>query len=83
VPDYVASNWYGFAAPKNTPSDIIDKLNKEINAALADPKIKTRLAELGGAPFASRYLPGSMVSFSIAIAMMVESKNAEVVTFAC
>jgi tripartite-type tricarboxylate transporter receptor subunit TctC len=53
VSGYVASNWYGFAAPKNTPSDIIDKLNTEINAALADPKIKARLAELGGTPFAS------------------------------
>jgi tripartite-type tricarboxylate transporter receptor subunit TctC len=53
VPDYVASNWYGFAAPKNTPSDIIEKLNIEINAALVDPKIKARLAELGGTPFAS------------------------------
>jgi tripartite-type tricarboxylate transporter receptor subunit TctC len=53
VPGYVASNWYGFAAPKNTPSDIIDKLNAEINAALADPKIKARLAELGGTPFLS------------------------------
>jgi tripartite-type tricarboxylate transporter receptor subunit TctC len=53
VPDYVASNWYGFAAPKKTSSDIVDKLNTEINAALADPKIKTRLAELGGTPFAS------------------------------
>jgi tripartite-type tricarboxylate transporter receptor subunit TctC len=53
VSGYVASNWYGFAAPKKTSSDIIDKLNTEINAALADPKIKGRLAELGGTPFAS------------------------------
>jgi tripartite-type tricarboxylate transporter receptor subunit TctC len=53
IPDYVASNWYGFAAPKATPSDIIDKLNTEINAGLADPKIKARLVELGGTPFAS------------------------------
>ena len=53
VAGYVASNWYGFAAPKNTPSDIIDKLNSDINAGLADPKIKTRLAELGGTPFTS------------------------------
>jgi tripartite-type tricarboxylate transporter receptor subunit TctC len=52
VPDYVASNWYGFAAPKNTPSEIVNKLNAEINAALADPKLKARLAELGGTPFA-------------------------------
>jgi tripartite-type tricarboxylate transporter receptor subunit TctC len=53
VPGYVASNWYGFAAPKNTPSDIINKVNSEINTALADPKIETRLAELGGVPFSS------------------------------
>jgi len=49
----VASNWYGFAAPGNTPQEIINKLNAEINAALADPKVKTRLIELGGAPLAS------------------------------
>jgi tripartite-type tricarboxylate transporter receptor subunit TctC len=53
VPGYVASNWYGFAAPRDTPSNIIDRLNAEINAALADPKIKTRFAELGGTPFSS------------------------------
>jgi tripartite-type tricarboxylate transporter receptor subunit TctC len=53
VPGYVASTWYGFAAPKNTPSEIVSKLNAEINAALADPKMKARLAELGGMPFAS------------------------------
>jgi tripartite-type tricarboxylate transporter receptor subunit TctC len=53
VPNYVASNWYGFAAPKNTPPEIVGKLNVEINAALADPKMRARLAELGGTPFAS------------------------------
>jgi tripartite-type tricarboxylate transporter receptor subunit TctC len=53
VPGYVASNWYGFAAPKNTPPEIVGKLNAEINAALADPKMRARLAELGGTPFAS------------------------------
>jgi tripartite-type tricarboxylate transporter receptor subunit TctC len=53
VPGYVASNWYGFAAPKSTPPEIIGKLNAEINAALADPTIKTRLMELGGTPLAS------------------------------
>ena len=47
VPGYEASDWYGIGAPKNTPAEIIDKLNKEINAALADPKIKARLADLG------------------------------------
>jgi tripartite-type tricarboxylate transporter receptor subunit TctC len=47
LPGYEASAWYGVGAPKNTPADIIDKLNKEINAALADPRIKARLADLG------------------------------------
>jgi tripartite-type tricarboxylate transporter receptor subunit TctC len=53
VPGYVASNWYGFAAPRNTPPEIIGRLNAEINAALSDPKIKGRLVELGGTPLAS------------------------------
>jgi tripartite-type tricarboxylate transporter receptor subunit TctC len=48
VPGYEASAWYGVGAPKNTPSQIIDKLNEAINASLADPKIKARLADLGG-----------------------------------
>jgi tripartite-type tricarboxylate transporter receptor subunit TctC len=48
VPGYEASAWYGIGAPKNTPAEIVDKLNKEINAALADPKIKGRLVDLGG-----------------------------------
>jgi tripartite-type tricarboxylate transporter receptor subunit TctC len=45
---YEASAWLGFGAPKNTPAAIVDKLNREINAALADPKLKARLADLGG-----------------------------------
>ena len=48
VPGYEASAFYGMGVPKGTPPEIIDKLNKEVNAALADPKIKARLAELGG-----------------------------------
>jgi len=48
VPGYEASSWYGVGAPKATPTEIIDKLNKEINAALVDPKNKARLANLGG-----------------------------------
>jgi tripartite-type tricarboxylate transporter receptor subunit TctC len=48
LPDYEASGWYGIGAPKNTPYEIIDKLNKEINAGLADPKLKAQLADLGG-----------------------------------
>ena len=47
VPGYEASQWYGIGAPKGTPTDIIDRLNRETNAVLADPKIKARLAELG------------------------------------
>jgi tripartite-type tricarboxylate transporter receptor subunit TctC len=50
VPGYAASGWYGIGAPKNTPTEIIDRLNKEINAALADPKIKARLDDLGAVP---------------------------------
>ena len=45
---YEASTWYGVGAPKNTPTEVIDRLNKEINAGLAQPKIKARLADLGG-----------------------------------
>jgi tripartite-type tricarboxylate transporter receptor subunit TctC len=50
VPGYETSGWYGIGAPKNTPSQIIDQLNEAINAGLADPKIKARLADLGGTP---------------------------------
>jgi tripartite-type tricarboxylate transporter receptor subunit TctC len=49
---YESSSWYGIGAPKSTPAEIIDKLNREINAALADPKIKARLADLGGTALA-------------------------------
>jgi tripartite-type tricarboxylate transporter receptor subunit TctC len=51
VPGYEASGWFGLGAPKNTPSQIIDQLNEAINAGLADPKTKARLADLGGTPF--------------------------------
>jgi tripartite-type tricarboxylate transporter receptor subunit TctC len=47
VPGYEASQWYGIGAPKGTPADVIERLNKETNTVLADPKIKARLAELG------------------------------------
>jgi tripartite-type tricarboxylate transporter receptor subunit TctC len=53
VPGYEASNWYGVGIPKNTPAEIIDKLNKEINAGLADPRMKARIADLGATVFAS------------------------------
>jgi tripartite-type tricarboxylate transporter receptor subunit TctC len=52
VPGYEASLWQGIGAPKSTPPEIVDKLNREINAALADPKIKARLADLGSTPLA-------------------------------
>jgi tripartite-type tricarboxylate transporter receptor subunit TctC len=48
VPGYEASQWYGIGAPKGTPADVIAKLNTAINAALADPKLKARLSDLGG-----------------------------------
>jgi tripartite-type tricarboxylate transporter receptor subunit TctC len=51
VPGYESSAFYGIGVPKNVPAYIIDKLNKEINAGLADPKVRKRLAELGSSPF--------------------------------
>ena len=63
VPGYEASAWYGIGAPRNTPAEIVDKLNKEINAALSDPKIKARLADLGGT-----VLSGSPADFGKLIA---------------
>jgi tripartite-type tricarboxylate transporter receptor subunit TctC len=52
VPGYESGSFYGIGAPKGTSADIVDKLNKEINAGLADPALKARLAELGSSPFA-------------------------------
>jgi tripartite-type tricarboxylate transporter receptor subunit TctC len=52
VPGYEASGWIGFGAPKNTPPEIIEKLSREINAGVADPKMKARLVDLGGVPMA-------------------------------
>jgi tripartite-type tricarboxylate transporter receptor subunit TctC len=63
IAGYEASSFYGIGAPKNTPAEIVDKLNKEINAALADPKMRARLADLGGTP-----LPGSPADFGKLIA---------------
>jgi tripartite-type tricarboxylate transporter receptor subunit TctC len=50
VPGYEANTWVGLGAPRNTPAEIIDKLNREINAGLADPKMKARLADIGAVP---------------------------------
>ncbi len=63
VPGYEASAWWGVGAPKNTPADIIDKLNSEINLALADPNIKARFADLGGTP-----MPMTVAEFTKLIA---------------
>jgi tripartite-type tricarboxylate transporter receptor subunit TctC len=66
VPGYEADSFHGISAPKGTPREIVDKLNKEINAALADPKLKARLAELGAEVFTGtpedygRYLKGEI-----------------------
>jgi tripartite-type tricarboxylate transporter receptor subunit TctC len=49
---YEASGWIGLGAPRNTPVEIIDKLNREINAGLADPRIRARIADLGNTPLA-------------------------------
>ena len=76
VPGYETSAWYGVGAPKNTPTDIVDKLNREINAALADPKMKARLADLGGT-----VLAGSSADFGKLIADETE-KWAKVIKFA-
>src|SRR5437870_4557453 len=67
LPGYEASTWYGVGAPRNTPSEIIAKLNIEINAALADPKMKARLADLGG-----MVLAGSAADFGKLIAEETE-----------
>jgi len=67
VPGYEVSDWFGAGAPKGTPAEIVDKLNEEINAGLADPKIKARLADLGGA-----VLPGSPADFGKLIAEETE-----------
>ena len=67
VPGYETSSWSGIGAPKNTPVEIVDKLNKEINAALADPKVKARLADLGSVP-----MPLSSADFGNLISESVE-----------
>ena len=76
VPGYEASAWYGVGAPKGTPAEIIDRLNREINASLAEPKAKAQLAELGAS-----LLPGSPADFGKLIAEETE-KWAKVVKFA-
>jgi tripartite-type tricarboxylate transporter receptor subunit TctC len=76
VPGYEVSAWYGVGAPKNTPAAIVDKLNKEINAGLADPKMKQKFAALGSQPFIAT--PAEFGKFMVAEA----EKWAKVVKFA-
>jgi len=75
VPGYEGTGWQGVGAPRNTPAEIIDKLNKEINAGLADPRMKARIADLGYTVFAS-----SPADFSTFIAAYTE-KWAKVIKF--
>jgi tripartite-type tricarboxylate transporter receptor subunit TctC len=76
LPGYEASGWQGIGAPRNTPAEIIDKLNKEIGIGLADPKINARIAELGGT-----VLAGSPADFGKRVSDDVE-KWAKVIKFA-
>lgn len=75
VPGYEASAWFGAGAPKGTPASVIAVLNREINAGLADPKLRARLQELGGTP-----IGGSPADFGKLLADET-AKWAKVVTF--
>jgi tripartite-type tricarboxylate transporter receptor subunit TctC len=75
VPGYESSAWYGVAAPKGTPADIVDKLNRELNAFVVDPTMKTRIAEMGATT-----LPGSPAEFGKLVADETE-KWGKVVRF--
>ena len=75
VPGYEASGLYGIGVPRDTPVDVVDRLNKEINAALIDPRMKARLADLGGT-----VLPGMPADFGRLLAGEVE-KWGKVVKF--
>ena len=76
VPGYESSQWYGLGAPKGTPTEVIDKLNQEVNAALVDSRMKARFADVGGT-----VLPGSPANFGKLIAEETE-KWGKVVKFA-
>ena len=67
VPGYEASTWWGFGAPRSTPAAIVETLNREVNAALADARIKARLADLGSVP-----MPMSPADFGKLIAAETE-----------
>ncbi len=76
VPGFAYSSWHGMVAPRNTPAEVVDRLNQEINAALADPEFQARLADFGGTPLA-----GSRSGFANFIAAETE-KWAKVVKYA-
>jgi tripartite-type tricarboxylate transporter receptor subunit TctC len=75
VPGYEASAWFGLAVPKGTPRPVIDRINREVNAALADPEMRAKLANLGGVP-----IPGTPEQFW-AIHKMETEKWAKIVQF--
>jgi tripartite-type tricarboxylate transporter receptor subunit TctC len=75
VPDYEVSSWFGLGAPRDTPTDIIEKLNAEVGAALADPRLQTRIADLSSVP-----LSMSAREFATLIAAETE-KWAKVIKF--
>ena len=76
VPGYEAGGWYGIGVPRNVPAEIVDRLNRDINASLADPKLKTRLADLGYVT-----IGGSSAEFGNMIAQEID-KWAKVLKFA-
>jgi tripartite-type tricarboxylate transporter receptor subunit TctC len=75
VPGFAVSGWLGIGAPKGTPAEIVERLNREVNAALADPALKARMADIGSEP-----LPGSVADFAKLIDEETE-KWAKVVKF--
>jgi tripartite-type tricarboxylate transporter receptor subunit TctC len=75
VPGYEATAWFGIGMPKGTPREIIEKVNAEVNRALADPKMRERLAELGGKP-----IPGTPEDFGRVVASEVEKWSKVVIT---
>jgi tripartite-type tricarboxylate transporter receptor subunit TctC len=77
VPEYEAEAWQGIAAPANTPAEIIDKLNREVNSALEDRKFATRIADLGGVTFASSPLEfrNFIIEFTAKWSRLIKSAN--------
>ena len=67
VPGYEATAWFGIGMPKGTPKEIVEKVNAEVNRALADPKMRAKLAEIGGTP-----IPGTPEDFGRVVASEVE-----------